>query len=216
MICSRSERFSAQPAFGLLAASLFLIGTTLAPAAQAQTACVTDADPALMITAVFDGPLTGGTPKGVELLATQDIADLSLFGIGSANNGGGTDGEELTLSGSAKAGDFIYVASDSTQFNAFFGFKPDFVGDAASINGDDAIELFCNGVVVDVFGDIDTDGTGQAWEHLDGWAYRNNATGPDGTTFDVTAWTFSGVDALDGEKTNATATTPVPLGTYTP
>ncbi len=170
----------------------------------------------LVITATYDGPLAGGTPKGIELYALESISDLSICGVGSANNGGGTDGEELTLSGSAKAGDFIYVASDSTQFNAFFGFKPDFVGDAASINGDDAIELFCNGVVVDVFGDIDTDGTGQAWEHLDGWAYRNNATGPDGTTFDVTAWTFSGVDALDGEKTNATATTPVPLGTYTP
>ena len=47
-------------------------------------------------------------------------------------------------------------------------------------NGDDAIELFCaddgNGMqVVDVFGDINTDGSGTAWDHLDGW-YRKSFT----------------------------------------
>ena len=39
-------------------------------------------------------------------------------------------------------------------FEDFFGFAPDYTSNAASINGDDAIELFENGVVVDVFGDI--------------------------------------------------------------
>ncbi|MGB0914546.1 MAG: immunoglobulin domain-containing protein, partial [Crocinitomicaceae bacterium] len=51
----------------------------------------------LIITGVFDGPNTGGTPKGVELYILNDIADLSIYGIGSANNGGGTDGEEFTF-----------------------------------------------------------------------------------------------------------------------
>ena len=44
----------------------------------------------LIITAVFDGPLTGGTPKGVELYVVNNIADLSIYGLGAANNGGGT------------------------------------------------------------------------------------------------------------------------------
>jgi hypothetical protein len=59
----------------------------------------------LMITGVLDGPLPGGLPKVIELYAFADIADLSIYGVGSANNGGGTDGEELTLEGSASAGD---------------------------------------------------------------------------------------------------------------
>ena len=83
-------------------------------------------------------------------------------------------------------------------------------GSAASINGDDAIELFFNGAVVDLFGDIDTDGTGQPWEYLDGWAARNAAVTAPSATFTLAEWTFSGRNALDGETTNAGASTPIP------
>ncbi len=169
----------------------------------------------LIITGVIDGPLSGGTPKAIELYATESIPDLSIYGVSSANNGGGATGNpELTLAGSAAAGDLIYVASESPQFEVFFGFAPDYTDDAANINGDDAIELFKDGAVIDVFGDVNVDGTGQPWEHLDGWAYRVNSTGPDGSTFVIENWTFSGPNALDGESTNATAATPFPVGTY--
>lgn len=182
-------------------------------AALVATAPVLASD--LVITGVVDGPLAGGTPKGVELYAINSIADLSVYGVGSANNGGGTDGEEFTFPAMAvPAGSFIYVASEATEFTNFFGFAPDFTSSAANINGDDAIELFMNGSVVDVLGDINVDGTGEPWDHLDGWAYRNDMTGPDGATFVLSNWSFSGVDALDGETTNATATTPFPIGTY--
>lgn len=169
----------------------------------------------LIITGVVDGPLTGGIPKAIELFATADVADLSTYGLGSANNGGGSDGEELTLSGSATAGQFIYVASEAPAFTSFFGFAPDFTGAAASINGDDAIELFENGAVVDTFGELDVDGTGQAWEYLDGWAYRSSSTGPDGQAFELGSWTFSGANALDGESDNASAAAPFPISSYT-
>jgi len=170
----------------------------------------------LIITGVFDGPLTGGTPKAVELYAVSDVADLSIFGVGSANNGGGSDGEEFTFPAvAASAGDFIYIATEDAQFTAFFGFAPDYTSSsAASINGDDAIELFKNGSVADVFGDINVDGSGEAWEYLDGWAYRVSGTGPDGGAFAIGNWTFSGPNALDGETSNATAATPFPIGTY--
>ena len=170
----------------------------------------------LVITGVFDAPLTGGTPKGIELYVINDIDDLSSFGVGSANNGGGTDGQEFTFpSVAVSAGTYIYVASEVDQFTAFFGFAPTYnAGSVMSINGDDAIELFENGSVSDTFGDINTDGNGEAWEYLDGWAYRNDNTGPEGTTFTSTNWTYSGANALDGESDNASATTPFPIGTY--
>ncbi|MCF6365197.1 MAG: T9SS type A sorting domain-containing protein [Bacteroidales bacterium] len=175
----------------------------------------------LIITGVYDGPLTGGIPKGIELYVANDIADLALYAIGSANNGGGTDGPEFTLSGTATAGDFIYIASESVEFTNFFGFAPNFTSSSMAINGDDAVELFFDAtgaftgteVVVDLFGDANVDGTGQTWEYMDGWAYRNNATGPD-PIFTDTDWFYSGINALDGETTNATAATPFPLGTY--
>ena len=51
----------------------------------------------LTLTAAFDGPLTGGIPKGIEIYVSEDIPDLSIYGVGSANNGGGTDGQEFTF-----------------------------------------------------------------------------------------------------------------------
>jgi hypothetical protein len=170
----------------------------------------------LILTGAFDGPLSGGTPKGVEIFVYEDVADLSIFGLGSANNGGGTDGEEFTFpADAATAGDFIYVATESIQFNAFFGFDPNYTSTAMSINGDDAIELFKNGLVFDIFGDINVDGSGEPWDHLDGWAYRVDDTGPDDSTFILANWNFSGVDGLEGGVTNATCTVPFPIGTFT-
>ena len=137
----------------------------------------------LVITGVVDGPLTGGVPKAVELCVLNDIADLSVYGIGSANNGGGSDGEEFTFPAEAvSAGTFLYVASEPSGFSSFFGFAPQYTSGAAAINGDDAVELFMSGSVADVFGDIDVDGNGQPWEYLDGWAYRHDGTGPDDKT----------------------------------
>jgi len=195
--------------FLILALLLALVPFTLASAAPADD---------LVITGILDGPLTGGIPKAVELYAVNSIPDLSIYGIGLANNGGGSDGIEFDFpADSVPAGSCIYVATDTVSFNSFFGFDPSYTdGDATNNNGDDAFELFTNGVVSDVFGEINVDGTGQPWEYLDGWVYRNSGTGPDGSTFMIGNWTFSGINALDGETTNATAANPFPLGTYSP
>lgn len=69
-----------------------------------------------------------------------------------------------------------------------------------------------DGNVIDIFGDINQDGTGQPWEYVDGWAYRNSL-GPS-ETFNTSNWVFSGVNALDGEFTNSGASIPFPKGTY--
>jgi hypothetical protein len=171
----------------------------------------------LVISGVIDGPITGGLPKAVEFTALTDIPNLSNYGFGSANNGGGTNGQEFTFPAVAvTAGTRIWVSTESTVFQNFFGFPPTFVnGNAPNINGDDAIELFCNGVVIDIFGLINVDGTGQPWEYMDGWVYRKNNTGPDGSFFQLSNWNFSGIDALDNVLTNATAPNPFPINTFT-
>lgn len=169
----------------------------------------------LIITGIIDGPLSGGTPKAIELYALNDIADLSIYGLEAATNGAASTGVEFSLSGSATAGDYIYVASETPNFNTFFGFNPTFVNGVANINGDDAIVLFENGTIVDVFGEIGVDGTGRPWEHLDGWAYRNRGSVPS-SIFNDTEWTFSGVNALDDDaaNTNSTATPSWPIGSF--
>lgn len=172
----------------------------------------------LVISGIFDGPLSGGTPKVIELTAINNIADLSIYGLGAANNGGGSDGIEYTFpGGSASAGDCIKISGDSAQFFAYFGIYPDFTtggGGATGFNGDDAIELFQSQVRIDVFGDTAMDGSGTPWEYLDGWVYRVDGTGPDGGTFVQSNWTYSGINVNDGQTSNSTATTPFPICTY--
>ena len=170
----------------------------------------------MVITGAFDGPLSGGTPKAIEIYVINDISDLSTYGFGSANNGGGTDGQELEFEGSASAGDYIYITDGETNFDAYFGFTPDYVSNSASVNGDDALELYSNGAVIDTFGDISESGSGTDWNYLDGWAYRNDSTDPDGATFTISNWTFSGINAVDGCTLNTSCDSVFPVGTYTP
>jgi len=168
----------------------------------------------LIITGVIDGPLSGGLPKAVELYVTAPISNLSDYGLGFANNGGGTDGEEFTFpAGTAAQGDYVYVASESTGFASYFGFAPTFTTGFASINGDDAIELFEGGVVIDRYGDPDLDGSGLVWDHLDSWAYRNPGSTVN-PTFNPSDWTIPGINMLDGETSNDTAASQFPLGSF--
>jgi len=170
--------------------------------------------PDLVISGIIDGGLLGGLPKAVEFTAQVAIPDLSIYGFGSANNGEGTDGIEFTFPNDAvAAGTHIWVATESTNFNAFFGYPPTYTNaDAPNINGNDAIELFKNSVVIDVFGDITYSPGTPIWNYEDGWAYRINQTGPD-PTFVFNNWVCK-PGVLDNVTSNATATDPAPFGSY--
>src|SRR5690606_11680811 len=140
----------------------------------------------------------------IEVYVASDVPDLSVYGLGVAKNGGGSDGEDFPFPAvAAAAGTFLYVATEVPGFTAWFGFAPDYTSSVANINGDDAVELFLNGAVVDAFGDPDTDGTGQPWEYTDGWAYRKSGTGPRGVSCLLAICTFSAPNALDAYTTSA-------------
>jgi hypothetical protein len=180
----------------------------------------------LLITAAIDGPLPGGYPKGIELYAINAIPDLSIYGIERAGNGDPSDGVDYTFPADAiEAGTFIYLAAtgdgSSEAFVQYLGVTPQYLSGDININGDDAVVLFKNAVAIDAFGVVGEDGTGKAWEHLDGWAYRNSSSVPS-TTFNLSDWTFSGPNALDGcdkaddTGTNAECSSVFPTGTFTP
>ncbi|MBI1194124.1 MAG: hypothetical protein GC205_13275 [Bacteroidetes bacterium] len=168
----------------------------------------------LVISGIFDGPLSSA-PRGVELYVERDIADLSVYGLGSANNGDGSDGQEFTFPAiAAHAGDYLYVVNDAAAFQTFFGFVPDYEDPVSGISGDDGYELFKNGIRLDLFGRTDLDGTGTGWDYQDGWAYRKNCAGCGGTNFVQSNWIYSGVSAFDGALTNAASLLPFPIKTY--
>ena len=124
-----------------------------------------------------------------------------MWGIGSANNGGGSDGQEFTFpAGSAAAGDFFVIAGNVDSFNFFANnFVQNFTliqSGAANVNGDDAIEVFNNGSVFDTYGDINTLGDGETWDYTDGFATRTGG-GPgafDQANYSSNAFAFDGLN----------------------
>ena len=179
----------------------------------------------LVITGIIDGPLPGGFPKGLELFVANDIADLSVYGLERAGNGNDSTGAQTYTfpADAATAGNFIYVSPEADGFTQYLGFAPTYIVDSGELNnnGDDVVLLYANGAVSDVIGEVGVDGSGTAWEYLDGWAYRVDGNGPN-ATFNVAEWTFSGANALDGcdldddTGTNAGCDSMFPVGTYSP
>lgn len=105
----------------------------------------------LIITAVYDGPLPGGTPKGVELFATADIPDLGVYQIKVYYNGNTNSSSNIDLTSgvSLVSGEFYYLTKNLAKFSEFFETSADQQG-SVLVNGDDAIELRNNGALIDV------------------------------------------------------------------
>ena len=163
---------------------------------------------------MFDGDLEGGLPKGVELFAACDVPNLSRYDLRIVFNGGTTVWEGSLREARLPAGSFAYVSKEEDKFKELFGFAPTATENYVDINGDDAIQLFHDGTVIDTFGNVSVDGTNQAWEYKDGWASRRSGTGPDGPTFQPASWSL-GKGNFKDEATNTGATSSMPVGQYT-
>ena len=176
----------------------------------------------VIITEVVDATLPGGLPKFVEITNTgPGSVDLSNYSIGNYNNGGTLLGgsTSFVLSGTLAACDswvISYENSDSPGVGLFYdtyGFDPDEFGLGAFINGDDVIALFLadgsgtggaatgdgsDATMIDIYGVIGVDGSGEAWEYTDGYSYRNcNIVSGNGGTFVAGEWTIGGANSLE-------------------
>lgn len=153
----------------------------------------------VLITEVAD-PANEFGARFVELYnASATPVDLTGWELRRYSNGG-TSPTSIALSGSIPGGGF-YIIANSADYDAQFGSSPDITNSVISGNGDDVYDLFNGSSVVDVFGEVGVDGTGEAWEYLDGRAERNNGvTAGNGGTFAVGEWTVTngGVNAPGG------------------
>ena len=174
---------------------------------------------ALRLQGIIDFDLTSGgyTGKAIHLFAGTSINDLSQYGIGVANNGNGGDGQEYTFPTiSVDDGDHILLARDSSALSSYLGVCYQMfdviiiASNAIDQNGNDAIELYKDSVVVQTFGDISVDGTGTPWEYLDSWAYQ---TGSFSSSFNISSWTFGGVECTIGSLTTQSSSCPYPFCT---
>ncbi len=203
------------------------------PDAEPIDAAPPDAAPAveaLLITEIVDADLTGGVPKFVELTNLGTVSlDLSEFSLGVFSNGSFTlsGGSSNVLSGTLGAGESFVVsfetgdAPGSSTFRTVYGFDADDLSYNAIINGNDTVVLFrgaatgngSDAVVEDIYGVIGTNGSGQAWEYLDGFATRRTNISDASPSFVDAEWIFSGPSALDGELAAAIAAATSP-GTH--
>ena len=147
----------------------------------------------------FITPLLGASGKSVFVIADTLIPNLGIYGLGIANNGGGTNGQEyrfpeITVSKGSK----ILVVRDSAALAAYMSscwsnFNVVLVDTVGVINhnGNDAVELFKVGEVVETFGDINQNGIGQPWEYTGSWAFKNSQE----------TWVFGGINCTDSSST---------------
>lgn len=159
-----------------------------------------------ILTMIGDGDCTGGNPKFVELYANGTV-NFANYSIENQSNANTTWSNTFNLAGlGTVTDDFVYVYYESATGTGTFA--SEFPSAAISIaptntvvnnNGDDRVRIVndLTSAVVDQYGETDVDGTGTAWEYLDGFSKRNDGTGPDGG-FVVGNWTYnlSGFDGL--------------------
>ncbi|MDG1439959.1 MAG: T9SS type A sorting domain-containing protein [Flavobacteriales bacterium] len=163
----------------------------------------------------LDLPEGGSSGKAIHLKANQYITNLSDYGIGIANNGGGTDGQEYDFPNIVlNSGDHIIVCRDTLAIKYYFSGCNSFnfiIQDDSSVitqNGDDAVELYENGIVIETFGDVNIDGSGELWEYKDSWAYKID-TGS--IIFSGFSWITGGVDCTDFSVTSLSSNCPYPF-----
>jgi Secretion system C-terminal sorting domain len=118
----------------------------------------------------------------------------------SRQSNGGTSWGDLQLTGIVEAG-ATYVIGGS-GFEALYGKAPDLESGILIGNGDDAYALFSGGdhetgVLVDILGVIDVDGTGEAWEYEDSRALRVASVLRPNTVWTATEWEITSADVAD-------------------
>lgn len=155
---------------------------------------------------LWDGSGTNGG-KAIHLKAIKDISDLSIYGTGVANNGGGTDGLEFTFPAIAvEEGDDILLAREPETLTSYFDtcvneFEHVIASNnSVSQNGDDAIELFRDGNLIETYGDPDVDGTGELWEYKGAWAFKSNGN-----------WSTGILDCAAGSTSTLNSECPYPV-----
>ncbi len=111
-------------------------------------------------------------------------------------NGGATWGD-IPLTGSIAAGETYVIAFSNEAYAAAYPLAraPDLVSGEITGNGDDGYFLYSGGahtagLLVDAYGVLDQDGTGQAWEYSNGKTYRNDAISSGSSSWTSSEWTF--------------------------
>ncbi|MBN2893679.1 MAG: lamin tail domain-containing protein, partial [Bacteroidales bacterium] len=171
----------------------------------------------LFISEVSD-PGDNANARFVELYnPTSTDIDLSVGTFYFCRQANGATLNSVALTGTVLANSTFVIATNATNFLAAYGFDADFISGYVSGNGDDGYYLFVGGdhttgTMYDAYGVMNEDGTGMAWEYLDGYAVRNSDIDNPNTTWTSSEWAISSggvADMTPGTHTVGTVTVPV-------
>ena len=153
--------------------------------------------PDVFISEVAD-PSDVANAKFVELYnANGSSVNLSSGNWYLTIQANGANYTNIALSGTVDNNSTFVIANNSTDFeNEFTGKTADQYNGSIQGNGDDAYFLYyggdqSSGILVDIYGAVDTDGTGEDWEYTDGHAVRNANISEPNTTWTSSEWTIT-------------------------
>lgn len=173
----------------------FLIGTLFAFFWQGSIAQQT-----LIISEVAD-PGDDYNGRFVELYnATNSSIDLGAGSYYLARQANGGNFDNIQLTGTIASGETYVIGTSS--FESIYGFAAEITSGSISGNGDDGYFIYSGGdnttgTLVDAYGVIDQDGSGQGWEYTDSRAVRNQDIGTANTTWTASEWTISTANTAD-------------------
>ena len=157
----------------------------------------------LFISEYIEG--TPGNRKAVEIFngtASPVVLD-GVYTLAVNANANQTWSAAITLTGTIQPGDVFVVYNDDSSGNLQFGTVGDLETTALSFNGDDAIGLFKNGTLIDIFGVFGEDpgagwsltGLGDGTDTVDKVVVRKNTVRGPRDTWDRSEWEVVGVYA---------------------
>ncbi|MDK2963870.1 MAG: uncharacterized protein PWQ29_1264 [Verrucomicrobiota bacterium] len=135
--------------------------------------------------------------------AGTNTIDLTAGGWYLSKQVNGGTWYDIALTGSVASESAWVIAYGADDFELAYGFAPDQESGYINGNGDDAYLLYyagdhSTGLLIDAYGEKDTDGTGTAWEYEDSRAVRK------GTVLEPNeVWTASEWTVTSGATTNS-------------
>ena len=155
----------------------------------------------LFISEVTD-PADDYSGRFIELYnAGSEAVDFSTTTLYlSRQSNGGTGWGDLQLTGTIAAGEAFVIGGSA--FEAVYGFAPNQETGILIGNGDDAYFLYLDGdhesgTLHDIYGLLDTDGSGEPWEYEDSRALRAPAVSVPNTTWTAAEWEIAFANVAD-------------------
>lgn len=158
--------------------------------------------PSLILTEVVDHP-DDALARFVEIFNAGDqAADLSNVRLRRYSNGQSFPTGSLQLTGTLVPGGVLVAARDGSSFQSMYGRSADYVSGVIDGTGNDVYELVDGAVVLDIYGEVGVDGSGQLWDYTDRVAKRVAGVFLGKKVWEAAEWTISsnGATARPGQR----------------